>query len=78
MEDKENDVLQTMQKIMNRVQAKGRQLCIHEKIASNDVSIESEANKTRIDGTKCPITLGKAATSRSSEKRGESQPTSTK
>ena len=84
LEDKENDVLQTMQKIMNRVQAKGRQLCIHEKIASNDVSIESEANKTRIDGAKCPITLGKAAASRSSEeeielkqKRRESQPTST-
>ncbi|KAL7530395.1 hypothetical protein ACHAXR_003470 [Thalassiosira sp. AJA248-18] len=56
-------LLVKMQKLMNEIQTKGRDLCMHEAIASNDVGIwvGNESNKTAIDGSKCPITLGKAA-----------------
>ncbi len=55
-------ILVKMQKIMNEIQSKGRELCMHEAIASNDVEIwvASESTKSLIDGSKCPISIGKA------------------
>ena len=56
-------ILVSMQKLMNRIQAKGRELCMHEAIASKDVGIwlgRNDSQRTAIDGSKCPIALGKA------------------
>jgi len=55
-------ILVSMQKLINRVQSKGKELCMHEAIVSKDVGIwvGSESNKAAIDGSKCPISLGKA------------------
>jgi len=57
-----SSLLVSMQKFMSEVQSKGRDLCMHESIASKEVGVwvGSEANKTPIDGSKCPISLGKA------------------
>ena len=56
-------MLVTMQKLINDIQSKGRELCMHDAIASNAVKIwvGSDTNKTAIDGSKCPISIGKAA-----------------
>lgn len=58
-------ILISMQKLMNKIQSKGRELCMHEAIASKDLGIwfGSESNKTAIDESKCPISLGKNASS---------------
>ncbi len=55
-------VLFKMQKIMNEIQSKGRELCMHEAIASKDVEIwvAIDSKKSLIDGSKCPISIGKA------------------
>jgi len=55
-------VLVSMQKLVNEIQQKGRDLCMHESIVAKDVRIwvGNESNKTVIDGSKCPISLGKA------------------
>ena len=57
----EASILVKIQKLVNDVQSKGKDLCMHEALASKDVGIwvGTESNKTAIDGTKCPITLGK-------------------
>lgn len=55
---------------VRRIQSKGRDLCLHEAVASKDVEIFAAASsssgtesKTPIDGSKCPVTaLGKKAT----------------
>ena len=64
LEDEDNNisVLVTMQKLMNYIQSKGRELCMHEAIVSKDVEVwvGNESNTTAIDGSKCPISLGKA------------------
>jgi protoheme IX farnesyltransferase len=63
-EDNNNNisVLVTMQKVMNDIQSKGRELCMHEALVSKDVEVwvGNDSNKTAIDGSKCPISLGKA------------------
>ncbi len=57
-------ILVKMQKLMFDIQSKGRELCMHEAIASKDVEmwVASESTKTVIDGSKlkCPISIGKA------------------
>jgi protoheme IX farnesyltransferase len=55
-------MLESMQKLMNEIQSKGRDLCVHEAIASNAVEIwvGSNTNKTALDGSKCPISIGNA------------------
>lgn len=55
-------LLVKMQKLMHDIQSKGRELCMHEAIASKDVEIwvASESTKSTIDGSKCPISIGKA------------------
>lgn len=55
-------MLVSMQNLMNEIQSKGRELCMHEAIASKDIGlwVGSESNKTAIDGSKCPISIGKA------------------
>jgi len=55
-------ILVSMQKIMNDIQSKGRDLCMHEAIASTRLGVwfGNESNETAIDGSKCPISLGKA------------------
>ena len=55
-------ILVKMQKIMNDIQSKGRDLCMHEAIAFKDVEIwvASESTKSVINGSKCPISIGKA------------------
>lgn len=61
-EDNNKSVLISMQKLMNDIQSKGRELCMHEAIVSKDVEVwvGNESNTTAIDGSKCPILLGKA------------------
>ena len=39
------------------IQNKGRELCLHEAIASKDVWIGEGENKTALDESKCPISL---------------------
>ena len=58
----EASILMKMQKLMNDIQSKGKDLCMHEALASKDVGIwvGTDSNKTAIDGSKCPITIGKA------------------
>lgn len=58
-EDKNNSLLVAVQNFVHDVQSKGRDLCVHEAIASKDVWVGSESHKTPLDGTKCPISLGK-------------------
>ncbi|KAL3794216.1 hypothetical protein ACHAW5_000180 [Stephanodiscus triporus] len=60
-------LLVSMQKLMNEIQAKGRELCMHEAIASKDIGLwlGSDSSKIAIDGSKCPIAIGKAAASSS-------------
>eukprot|EP00584_Thalassiosira_punctigera_P009317 CAMPEP_0172535544 /NCGR_PEP_ID=MMETSP1067-20121228/7504_1 /TAXON_ID=265564 ORGANISM="Thalassiosira punctigera, Strain Tpunct2005C2" /NCGR_SAMPLE_ID=MMETSP1067 /ASSEMBLY_ACC=CAM_ASM_000444 /LENGTH=492 /DNA_ID=CAMNT_0013320481 /DNA_START=99 /DNA_END=1577 /DNA_ORIENTATION=+ len=60
----DSSVLVSMQKLMNEIQSKGRDLCVHEAIANTELGIRvgSESNTTAIDGSKCPISLGKAVT----------------
>jgi len=55
-------ILVSMQKLMNDIQSKGRDLCMHEAIASTRLGVwfGNESNETAIDGSKCPISLGKA------------------
>lgn len=55
-------LLVKMQKIMHDIQSKGKELCMHEAIASKDVEIwvASESTRSAIDGSKCPISIGKA------------------
>ncbi|KAL9188292.1 hypothetical protein ACHAXT_006670 [Thalassiosira profunda] len=67
LKDEDSSLLISMKKGMNKIQSKGRDLCIHEALASDSlgVSIGSEMNKTPIDGSKCPISLGKAAAANS-------------
>lgn len=54
-------ILVSMQKLMTKIQSKGRDLCMHETIASTEIGIRvgSKPNETAIDGSKCPISLGK-------------------
>jgi len=62
-ESNDGSVLVSMQRLINKVQSKGRDLCMHEAIVSKDVGIwfGNESAKTVIDGSKCPISLGKTA-----------------
>lgn len=65
VEEEEGDIsmLIAMQKLMNKVRSKGRELCMHEAIASTDIGVwvvGSKSNMTAIDGSKCPISVGKA------------------
>ena len=55
-------ILAKMQKLILDIQTKGRELCMHEAIASKNVEIwvASESSKSVIDGSKCPISIGKA------------------
>ena len=55
-------MLVSMQNLMNEIQSKGRELCMHEAIVSKDIGmwVGSESHKTAIDGSKCPISIGKA------------------
>lgn len=57
----DNHIIHSMQKLMNTIQDKGKELCMHEVIATNNVEVWAgdESKKTAIDGSKCPITLGK-------------------
>mmetsp|Transcript_19833 Transcript_19833/g.41722 ORF Transcript_19833/g.41722 Transcript_19833/m.41722 type:complete len:487 (-) Transcript_19833:674-2134(-) len=63
MEKESVSVLVSLEKFIHEIQTKGKELCVHEAIASKevDVWIGSEKNKTSLDASKCPISLGKAA-----------------
>jgi protoheme IX farnesyltransferase len=49
----------SLEHFVRRLQDKGRELCLHEAIASKDVWIGSKDNKMTIDESKCPISLTK-------------------
>jgi hypothetical protein len=55
-------ILDSLQALMSRIQAKGRELCMHEAIASKEIELRmgKEERKTALDGSKCPISLTKA------------------
>lgn len=64
--DNDESILVSMQRLMDRIQAKGRELCMHEKIVRKEIMIwlgytDESSNKTSIDGSKCPVSLGKEA-----------------
>jgi len=65
--DKDASILVSMQRLMDRIQAKGRELCMHEKIVRKEIAIwlglntDESSTKTSIDGSKCPVSLGKEA-----------------
>merc|ERR1711957_870866 len=59
--DEDAPLLAGLQKILSGVRSRGRDLCVHESIAANDVGIRlgSVARETPLDGAKCPISLAK-------------------
>lgn len=65
--DNDESILVSMQRLMDRIQAKGRELCMHEKIVRKEIAIwlgvntDESSTKTSIDGSKCPVSLGKEA-----------------
>lgn len=65
--DNDESILVSMQRLMDRIQAKGRELCMHEKIVRKEIQIwlglntDESSTKTSIDGSKCPVSLGKEA-----------------
>mmetsp|Transcript_6185 Transcript_6185/g.9327 ORF Transcript_6185/g.9327 Transcript_6185/m.9327 type:complete len:474 (-) Transcript_6185:70-1491(-) len=62
-DEKEETILDSFQKLMSKIQAKGKELCMHEALVSKDVevSIGEGENKTSLDGSKCPISMTKNA-----------------
>ena len=60
-----SSMLVSLEKFVHEIKSKGKDLCVHEAIASKDVGIwvGSQSNKTSLDGSKCPITLGKSVAS---------------
>ena len=61
-EKEDSSMLVSVQKLMSRIQSNGKDLCVHEAIASKELEVwlGKDANKTQLDGSKCPITLTKA------------------
>lgn len=60
--DKENaSLLLSLEKFIHEIQSKGKELCVHEAIASKEVDIwiGSEKHKASLDASKCPISFGK-------------------
>ena len=57
------DILDSLQALITRIQAKGRDLCMHEALASKELEVwmGKGENKTSLDGSKCPISLTKSA-----------------
>mmetsp|Transcript_20853 Transcript_20853/g.34405 ORF Transcript_20853/g.34405 Transcript_20853/m.34405 type:complete len:475 (+) Transcript_20853:85-1509(+) len=62
-DDKEKTILDSVQTLMTKIQAKGKELCMHEALVSKEmeVSIGEGENKTSLDGSKCPISVTKNA-----------------
>jgi protoheme IX farnesyltransferase len=62
------DILDSVQALITRVQAKGKELCMHEALASKELEVwmGKGENKTSLDGTKCPISLSKNAAEKAS------------
>ena len=62
-DEKEKTILDSVQTLMTKIQAKGKELCMHEALVSKEVevSIGEGENKTAIDGSKCPISITKNA-----------------
>ncbi|EJK43897.1 hypothetical protein THAOC_37615 [Thalassiosira oceanica] len=56
--DGEATLLVRMQEVISAIRAKGRELCMHEALASGDVTVGSGKAKTALDGSKCPVSLG--------------------
>jgi len=57
------DILDSVQALITRIQGKGRDLCMHEALASKELEVwmGRGENKTSLDGSKCPISLTKNA-----------------
>jgi hypothetical protein len=57
------DILDSVQALITRVQSKGRDLCMHEALASKELEVwmGKGENRTSLDGSKCPISLTKNA-----------------
>lgn len=62
MEKESVSLLMSLEKFIHEIQTKGKDLCVHEAIASKEVDIwiGSEKNKTSLDASKCPVSFGKA------------------
>ncbi|KAK1743436.1 protoheme IX farnesyltransferase [Skeletonema marinoi] len=62
-DEKDETILDSFQKLMSKIQAKGKELCMHEALVSKEVevSIGEGENKTSLDGSKCPISMTKNA-----------------
>ncbi|KAL3799788.1 hypothetical protein HJC23_010438 [Cyclotella cryptica] len=59
-EETEETLLDSFEKFVHKIQSKGRDLCVHEAIASKDMWIGTDVHQTALDGSKCPLSLGKA------------------
>ncbi|KAL7475588.1 hypothetical protein ACHAW6_001499 [Cyclotella cf. meneghiniana] len=59
-EEAKETLLNGFESFVHKIQSRGRDLCVHEAIASKDVWIGTDVHQTALDGSKCPISFGKA------------------